>query len=278
MDCDKQDQDEVIAVKLIREYAHQYAGASDIFADKHQAAESMKHFLEHTYKKESEYVRKNGIRAVIYLLFTKMILAILFEIPIDLWLIGKIAFVSLAINIIFHPLLLLFITRRPLGFSADNTEKATAKALGIIDGHVNPIYVKVRKKTPYELAYFLLYGLLYAVTFGIIIGALHALDFNPVSMILFLVFLALVSYFGVRIRSHALRYKVSTGKEKILSMLGNLFMLPIVRMGRYLSTKFSTINALVFIMDFIIETPFKLMLKVFNDFLYFLRDKREDVF
>ncbi len=268
-----------VSVKLIREFAREYEGSDEhVFEDKHTVETSMKNFLTATYSKEETYVKKNGVRAVIYLLCTKLILAFVIEVPIDLWLVGEIAFLALAINIIFHPLLLLAITRRPLGFSKSNTEHAVGKALGIIDGHVDGIYVKLKNESKYDLMYFFLYGLLYAVTFGVIVGALVALHFNLISILLFLVFLALVSYFGFRVRSHALRFRVKTGKESIISTLGNLFMLPIVRMGRFLSTKFSSINALVFIMDFIIETPFKLVLKVFNDFLYFLRDKREDVF
>lgn len=271
--------DLAVSVKLLNEFAKQYQGSGEhIYEDKSLVASSMKSFLEGTYAKEESFVKKNGVRAVIYLLCTKLILAVLVEVPIDLWLAGEIAFLSLTINVLFHPLLLLAITRRPLGFSKQNTEHAIGKALGIIDGHVDSIYIKIKNESKYDLLYFFLYGLLYAVTFGLILGMLIALHFNFISILLFLGFLALVSYFGFRVRSHALRFKVKTGKESVVSTLGNLFMLPIVRLGRFLSTKFSSINAIVFVMDFIIETPFKLVLKVFNDFLYFLRDKREDVF
>lgn len=268
-----------VSIKLIKEITKEYKGAEDeIFENKPEIAEKMSQFLESTYKKEKEYVQKNGVRAVIYLLCTKIVLALIIEVPLDLWLLGEIAFFSLAINIIFHPLLLLSITRRSLGFTTTNTNKVVNKALGIIDGNIEPINIKTKTKSRYEIAYFFLYGLLYAVTFSIIVGVLLFLRFNVISILLFLVFLALVSYFGMRIRGHALKYKVETGEEKIMSTLGNLFMFPVVRLGRYLSIKFSTINAIVFIMDFIIETPLKLLLKIFNDFLYFLRDKREDVF
>jgi hypothetical protein len=268
-----------VSVKLLKEYAKEYH-AEDIesFVDKHRVETTLSSHLNSIYEKGKTYVKKNGVRAVIYLLCTKIVLALVIEVPLDLWLEDKIAVVALMINIIFHPLLLLYITRRPLGFTSENSHKAIGKALGVIDGHIDPIHIKLKTQSRYEMMYFFLYGLLYAVTFGVIVGTLFALHFNMVSIALFLVFLALVSYFGVRIRGYALKYKVHTGGEGVISTFGNLFMIPVVRLGRYLSTKFSSINALVFIMDFIIETPFKLVLKVFNDFLYFLRDKREDVF
>lgn len=268
-----------VSIKLIKETAKDYGGVErQVFENKHEVAERMSNYLSVAYKKEEQYVKKNGIRAVIYLLCTKILLALIIEVPTDLFLLGHIVIFSLIINIVFHPLLLLFITRRPLGFTNENTEKAVNKSLGIIDGNIDSIYIKTKSRYHYELVYFFLYGLLYVVTFSIIIGTLIALRFNFISIILFLIFLALVSYFGMRIRGHAMKYKVETSKEGLMGTLGNLFMLPVIRMGRYLSVKFSTINALVFVMDFVIETPFKMLLKIFNEFLYFLRDKREDVF
>lgn len=268
-----------VSVRLLYQFAKEYEGAPGIiFSDTKQVAERLKGYLETHYKQEKSYVKKSGIRAVIYLLFTKIIIALIIEVPIDLWLAGSIAFGALIFNVVFHPLMLLFITRRSLGFDDTNTKNAISGALRIIENQVPKVFIKTKSNSFYETMYFFLYGLLYAVSFGIIVGVLRAIHFNFISIILFLVFLALVSYFAVRIRGHALRYKLSSEKEKLGTMFGNLFMLPVIRLGRLLSTKFSSINALVFIMDFIVETPFKLLLKIVNNFLYFLKDKKEDVF
>ncbi len=268
-----------VSVRLLYQFAKEYEGAGEtVFSDTVRVGERLKEYIENHYKQEKAYVKKSGVRAVIYLLCTKIIIALIIEVPIDLWLAGSIAFGALIFNVVFHPLMLLFITRRSLGFDDSNTKKAISGALRIIEGQVEKVFIKTKSNSFYELVYFFLYGLLYAVSFGIIIGVLRAIHFNFASIILFLVFLALVSYFAVRIRGHALRYKLSSEKEKLGTMFGNLFMLPVIRLGRLLSTKFSSINALVFIMDFIVETPFKLLLKIVNNFLYFLKDKKEDVF
>lgn len=268
-----------VSIRLLREYTKDYlGGGKEIFEDLHIVEERMREYLKNCYIKETKYVKQNGVRAVVYLLCTKIILAFIIEVPIDLLIAGEIIILSLVINILFHPLFLLYLTRRRLGFTEENTKEAIKKAIAIIEGHNETIFIKAKGSSSYEFAYFFLYGLMYAVTFGFIIGILIALHFNLVSILLFLAFLALVSYFGMRIRNHALRWKLSTSKEGILETAGNIFMLPIIRLGRWLSVKFSTINALVFIMDFIIETPFKLVLKVLNGFIYFLRDKKGEVF
>ena len=269
-----------VSVKLIREFIKEYEGvvAEELFADKELLKTRMAGYLKKNYEKETSYVRKNGVRAVIYLLCTKIVLALLIEVPVDVALTGQIFILALCINIIFHPLFLFAITRHSLGFTKENTDRAIIKALSIVEGHIEPIHIKTKSSATQELFYFLLYGLVYAVTFGLIVGFLVAIHFNAVSILLFLVFLALVSYFGMRIRGHALRWKVKTNNETILGTVGNVFMLPIIDLGQWLSVKFSTINAFVFILDFIIENPFKIVLRVINDFLYFLRDKKEEVF
>lgn len=269
-----------VSIKLIREFLREYGGAitEELFADKALLEERMSNYLKKNYEKETSYVRKNGVRAVVYLLCTKIVLALVIEVPIDLSLTGKIFILGLCINILFHPSFLFFITRHSLGFTKENTEKAMAQAEDIVEGRIGAIHIKTKTSASQELFYFLLYGIIYAVTFGLIVGLLVALHFNAISILLFLVFLALVSYFGMRIRSHALRWKVKTDKETILGTLGNVFMLPIIDLGEWLSVKFATINAFVFILDFIIENPFKIVLRVINDFLYFLREKQEEVF
>ncbi len=65
---------------------------------------------------------------------------------------------------------------------------------------------------------------------------------------------------------------------RTLALAFNLFALPIVRAGRWLSRTFSSINLFVFVLDFIIETPFKLLLHFSDTFVSFLREKQEDVY
>ncbi len=114
--------------------------------------------------------------------------------------------------------------------------------------------------------------------FGVLIALLVAAHFNIASILLFVFFLTFVSYFGLRIRHNARRWKIETYEESTLGLLWNIFTLPIVRTGRWLSAKFSSVNVFVFALDFIIETPFKLVLQTMDSFLNFLKDKREGMY
>jgi hypothetical protein len=123
-----------------------------------------------------------------------------------------------------------------------------------------------------------LYIGLFTFIFGGIINVLRSLNFHGASITLFIFFLALVSYFGLRIRFMAKRWKVEGPDEGIAAALWGLITLPIVRAGRWMSGRFASINVFIFLMDFVIEAPFKMVLRGMDAFLGFLREKREETY
>ena len=88
----------------------------------------------------------------------------------------------------------------------------------------------------------------------------------------------MVSFFALKIRSTAKEYKVLQKKMGLLAFLIDFFSLPIVSAGRWLSTKFKKINVFAFVMDYIIEAPFKIFIATFEDWLGFLKDKKEGMY
>jgi hypothetical protein len=48
-------------------------------------------------------------------------------------------------------------------------------------------------------------------------------------------------------------------------------------MGRFLSLNFSKINIFVFILDFLIEAPLKIILQGIEEWLAFFKEKKEDL-
>ena len=102
-------------------------------------------------------------------------------------------------------------------------------------------------------------------------------SFDVVSTLLFLLFLALVSYFAFRIRYNGSRWR-TTGPETMLSIFVNVIAVPIVYAGRWLSRTFSSINIFVIVLDFILETPFRHILDFSHHFIGYLKEKAEEVY
>jgi len=267
-----------IYYSVIRELIERFGVESErIFADKAYLDVQVKEIMDKKSERENVRTRQSGMRAVFYILVTKIILAVVFELPYELKFLHRIDYLPLGTNIVFHPLL-LFIMAQSVPLLGDKNTQAVIQGVHSVlyGGEVKTVMLKSERSGVFGGIFVVLYVILFAVTFSILLSVLDALEFNPVSMLLFLFFLTLVSYFGLRIRYNAKRFMVEQGDESTLSLLWNIFTLPIVRAGRYLSTKFAAVNIFVFILDFIIETPFKLILKFSDAFLFYLKEKRED--
>ena len=96
----------------------------------------------------------------------------------------------------------------------------------LYEGSGAPIRVYARY-TEFTSVFATVYFLLVLGVFGAIVMALQLLHFSIVGMVLFMFFLALVSYFAYRIRSNARRWR-ATGQDSTLILIGNMLTVPIV--------------------------------------------------
>lgn len=277
-----------LGFSLIREIIKKHGlDSEDIFEEPARLEEETKKILAEKYVRQNHAVWVSGVHAAVYILLTKSIFTFLLEVPYELYLYRSVDIFALGVNIIFHPVLLLFMVYTIAPLDSKNMARTLAIVKTITTDHRTPghlskediVYVRPQSNKP-VMAFVLgaLYLVLVAGTFGAIIRILVWLHFSVVSIALFLFFLALVSYFGLRIRHNAGRWKVSTPNENTASLLWNFFTIPIIHTGRWLSQKFAAVNVFVFVMDFIIETPFKIILGTFDSFLSFLKEKEEDMY
>lgn len=269
---------ETVYFLIIRELVQQYGAESQRILESPGELEIYtQSLLEKKYAKENARIRSSGIRAVIYLFLTKAVFAMALEVPYEMWFLSTVNYVPIAINIIFHPLLLLVATR---GVGTFDTKNTTAVIKGMKEMFYDDKTEKIKIRTGgggLIYVFTTMYIVLLAFVFGVTVAGLRSIHFNSVGIIIFLFFLALVSYFAFRIRYNAKRWKV-TQQEGTLSLLLSIFTVPVIRTGRWLSQSFSSINVFVFILDFIIETPFKIVLNFSNQFISYLKEKTPEIY
>jgi hypothetical protein len=195
----------------------------------------------------------------------------------------EISYIPLAINLIFHPLLvfaLVLVVRPPKKQNTVSIIRGIKEIL--LEGTPAYIYTEkritiVRRNIVLRSIFTLFYAALFIITYGAIIMVLRRFDFNAVSMGIFIVLASTVSFFGVGLRSVVKEYVVANTKQGIIAFLFDLFSLPIVMAGRWLSINFSRINVFVFILDVIIEAPFQTIIELVEEWIAFIREKREEV-
>jgi len=234
------------------------------------------------YKSIKLRLWRAAVRSIIYIFLTKSIFVILLEIPAIQWFGEEVNPVSLAINVSFPALLLFLIVL----FTRIPSEANTAR---IIEKIEEITFAEKEKKEQFILRqpakrgklangfFGLIYFITFLLSFGLIIWALDKINFTWVSIIIFLFFLALVSFFSIRIRRGVREFIVVEQKENIFTFLVDFLYTPVIAAGQWLSEKFSQINIFIFILDFIIEAPFKIFVEITEDWTRYVKERREDI-
>lgn len=246
-------------------------------------AEEVELVTTEKYKSVKTKLRRTSIRSIIYIFVTKMLLALIIELPYDYFLLGHLNYIPLGVNVVFHPLLLFIIALVVHIPAKENTLKVIEGIKDMVYVYpgkeiVYPIKPKTRRGGFVNFLFRIFYFTAYIITFGLIISGLYMLDFNWLGILLFVLFLTLVSFFGLRVRQMAKDLVVLDRRDSIISAIIDFFSIPIIRAGHWLSVNFSKINVFVMFLDIIIEAPFKLIIEVFEDWLSYIREKREELY
>lgn len=247
----------------------------------------LEHLARETYVKvwraTRKRVRRKGFHAMVYIFLTKMLLAILIELPYERFVLGAIHYLPVAINLLFPPFLMAVITLLIKSPGARNRETVVAAVNEAAYGSESSFYAPHRLKTSpptlwRRLGFVLLYFLTMGITFSVLVDVLSKLGFNVLSGALFVFFVSLVSFFGLSLREQARQLKVVVGRDNLLSFVVDFFTLPIVAFGKWLSITFDRINIFVFILDYLFEIPFKTLLRVIEDWFAFLKERKEEMY
>lgn len=230
-------------------------------------------------------IARSLIRSIIYIFLTKMLLLVLIEVPIERIIYPESGrnLLPLIINVAFPPFLLFL-----LGLSIRPAGKKNE--IGVIDKVQSLVYrgeerhslVKprkpIRRSTVFTNIFRFLYAGVFILVFGGIIAALSLINFTPISTLIFLLFLSIVSFFGIRVRLLSKELVVVDQRESIFTVGFDFITLPILQVGRWISLRVPKINVLIFFLDVIIEAPFKAFLEASEGFFGFLKEKREEIY
>jgi len=276
-------QKEVIIYNILAETILANPGEGrEIISDPERLANEVKKICAKRHKQAKGKLGRAAFRSIVYIFATKMVLAIGIEVPIDRYILQEgINWLAIVVNVVFPPLYMFFLAlsiRMPL---AKNTDKITAGIKGLVYTDAKRTTYKIKPPARSLVKQFVFSSVYSVITaaifFGIITGLLR-LRFNAVSIVIFLVFLSLVSFFGMIIRRSSHELIIYRQKEAVLTSVVDFFFLPIINMGRWLSFKFSQINVFIFFFDFIVEAPLKIFIQFLEEWFSFLKEKKEEIY
>lgn len=257
--------------------------ARGIVEDKTAFEQKLAEIASHRYQEIGNKVRRAIVRSFIYIFFTKMLFALALEAPYDLFIAKKVAYIPLAINTLFPPVLLFLVAGLFTVPGADNTRRLIDRLFTIVykfdslKSDTERFISSPRVRRPLLSAVFSIFYLAtYGITFGLIHTLLSSMHFSIASQIIFIFFVALISFFAYRIRLSAKEYEM-VERQGILEPLFDFFFLPVLRAGHVLSQGIAKINIFIFLFDFILEAPLKVIFEVVEEWIRFIRIKKEEI-
>lgn len=242
----------------------------------------VKEVIEKRYQRIKRKLWGSGWRSIIYIFLTKSIFVFALEIPAIKLFNEEINPVSLGINIVFPAFLLLVMILFTWSPAKENEKKILEGLEEIVFSEKRQKYsIILRKPIKRNFVMDFIFNILYftgfSITIYLIIKGLTFIDFNWVNITIFLFFLTFVSFFSFRIKRDIKRFIIIEPKENLVSFLFDFFYMPIVAMGKFLSDNVSRVNIFIFILDFIIEVPFKVFVEIFDDWVKYIKEKKENL-
>lgn len=252
-----------------------------IISDPKILEEKVKEACKKRYHQAHVKLRRSAVRSILYIFITKMVLALCLEIPYDMYFTQVINRTAIIVNIIFPPLLMCFAALLIRVPSESNTRKIMYGVKTIMYKNYGREIPLLLRKLGRNLFLTVLFGFVYfmmfLVVFGLVIAFLLSIQFNILSITLFLFFVCVVSFFAFRIRNAARSMVIEGQRDLVRTVFVDFLSLPFLRAGRFLSTSLAKVNFFMFLLDFVIEAPFKSFIEIFEELLAFIKEKKEEV-
>lgn len=232
------------------------------------------------YKKIHAKVQTAIVRGVIFILVTKAIFALAVEGTFEKYFYGEIFWNSIFLNTAFPPVLMVLAGLLISTPNKENSEKIYERIENILF-HNHKLTSKVfrrhsKKGNSVMYSLFMLLWFMGLLLFISVVNyILNYLGFTIISRVIFIFFLAIVSFISYRIHQTAHMYTINDDKQSLPSVLFDFLFMPFIHLGRQLTENISKINIILFFFDMFIETPFKVIFGFFEQWFLFLRTQRE---
>lgn len=251
----------------------------DLLRNEAELEGTVREACQKRYKSIAKKVRTAIIRSFIFILLTKVLFAFAVEGTYEQIFFGSIQWPSIILNTSIPPLLMVIVSifiRTP---GEENTRLIYTYMKHLLYDESprlgSQLVIKKQADKP-NIIFSFLWLLAFLVSFGSIIYALSRLHFNVISMGIFIFFVTIVSFLAYRISMIAHIFSVGEKQDVLTPFIDFLFM-PVIRVGRRFTQSISQINFVLFLFDFLIETPFKVFFAFVEQWFKFLHEKTEDL-
>jgi len=257
-----------------------------VIKEKISKPEILESLIRKVYNKRLKTLKSRLARAAFYatlsIFLTNVVSLLVIEIPFNKWVTDCAFYPSAMVIDIVVPTFLMFllvITIKPP--RKGNLEQTIMEVMKIV--------YQREKKDVYEIRAFpkrsfvfnvimkLFYLLSFCIIIGLIIWGLYQINFPPLSYLIFIIFFSLIAFAGVKIRQRAKELEIIEEKETFFPFLVDLFAVPIIQLGKWLTGRWKKYNIIAIFFTALIDMPFLVFVEFLEQWRYFLKEKKEKI-
>jgi hypothetical protein len=241
--------------------------------------------IKEVYSKRLSTLKARISRAAVYstvsIFVTKVLSLVLLEVIIEKAMGNQINMALLAVDVLIPTLLMFLLVvsiKRP---SKKNLNLVTLETMKIVykkeTSDTYEIKMSRKKGVVMKLILSFAYVLSSFITFGAMYFILNYFKFPITSIIIDIIFVALILFAGTAVAKRAQELTMEEEKEGFLSFLSDIFFLPGQGLGRWISNKWKKHNALSALFNALIDMPFSSFIDFIEKWRYFIKDKKEEI-
>jgi len=246
---------------------------------------TLENLIKKVYSKRLSTLKSRISRAAVYstisIFVTKVLSLVLLEVFIERAIGEKLNGLLLMADVLIPTLLMFIIVisiKRP---SKNNLNIVTMETMKIAykkeTADTYEIKMSRKKGLSMKIILSLMYVLSALITFGAIYYVLNYFQFPITSIIIDIIFIALILFAGTAVSKRAQELTMENEKEGFLSFLSDVFFLPVQGLGRWISNKWKRYNALAALFNALIDMPFSAFIDFLEKWRYFIKERKEEI-
>ncbi len=245
----------------------------------------LENLIKDAYTKRLSTLKARISRAAIYstisIFITKVLSLVLLEVLIEEAMGENLNILLLSVDVLIPTFLMFMIVtgiKRPSKKNLNIVMLETMK-IAYKKGN-NDIYeIKMSKKkgVVMRIILSLVYVFSAFITFGGIALILDHFKFPKTSIVIDIIFIAVILFAGTAVSKRAQELTMEEEKEDFLSFLSDVFFLPGQGLGRWISNKWKRYNAFTALFNALIDMPFSVFVEFLEKWRYFIKERKEEI-
>ncbi|HDL75072.1 MAG TPA: hypothetical protein ENH06_01695 [bacterium] len=279
--------------KICERYNTPYIILGDIISEDPIKAEEnisdpiiLESLIKKAYNQRLKTLKSRLGRAAFYatlsIFLTNVVALLAIEIPFAKYIVtGEFNSYAVIMDILGPTFLMAFLIITIVPPKKGNFEQVIMEVMKIAhEKEIKDIYmIKSSKKRGvlFKTIISIFYIITFIISYGVIIWGLYKLNFPPLSYLIFVIFLSLIAFAGAKIRERSKELQVIEDKTTFSGFFIDLFSIPVLQTGKWLSSRFIKYNIIIVLFNSLIDMPFQIFTEFLEQWRSFLKEKKEEI-